>query len=164
MAFELVLSLGSNIDPRKKFLRDCIHLLNKQFKLVHLSSLYETEPIDDLDQDYFFNLCAVYETDIKDAFAILKMIKDIELQLGRVKLKERPKGPREIDIDILFFDKQSIQSSILTIPHREVFKRNFVLTPLLEILHSDSEYFKNIDLESCLRETRDQKVCKIGEL
>ena len=77
---------------------------------------------------------------------------------------KRPKGPRIIDIDILFFEDIVIDSEKLSIPHKGMFNRKFVLKPLLEILPKDSAYIKKYDLIDCLKKVDNQKIVKIGEL
>lgn len=164
MKKNLILSLGSNIEPRDKYLKRAIEILNRIFKLKLISSLYKTKPLDDKNQQDFFNICVNYETDIINPLKILHIVKDIEKKIGRKKNIKRPKGPRIIDIDIIFFDKIVINSNELTIPHIRMFNRKFVLVPLLEILPDDSAYIKKYNLIDCLDKIGDQKIENIGEL
>jgi len=149
----LVLSLGSNIESRLENLMAATNLLNKNFNKIIISSLYETEPKDDIDQKYFYNIVALYETNIDDPFYILKITKEIENNIGREKDINRPKGPRKIDIDIIFFENKILNSDILTIPHKSYKKRNFVLIPLLEMIEKledllSKEYIEKLILEN----------------
>ena len=139
MKFDLLLSLGSNIEPRDFYLKKAIFLLNKSFEFVSNSSLYKTHPMYDTNQDYFYNMCVFYKTENSDVFDILSITKGIEDIIGRNKINDRPKGPRNIDIDIIFYSDLKINSDNLNIPHKGLFERNFVMMPLVEIL---PEYFQ----------------------
>ncbi|MCK4796546.1 MAG: 2-amino-4-hydroxy-6-hydroxymethyldihydropteridine diphosphokinase, partial [Spirochaetes bacterium] len=86
MKKNLILSLGSNIEPRDKYLKRAIEILNRIFKLKLISSLYKTKPLDDKNQQDFFNICVNYETDIINPLKILHIVKDIEKKIGRKKI------------------------------------------------------------------------------
>jgi 2-amino-4-hydroxy-6-hydroxymethyldihydropteridine diphosphokinase len=160
--FDLLLSLGSNINPRDFFLKKAILLLNEKFEFSNISSLYKTHPMYDAKQDYFYNLCAFYNTDIAEVYDILTITKGIEEVIGRAKDKDRPKGPRNIDIDIIFYSDLKINSDNLNIPHKGLFERNFVMIPLLEIL---PDYLrKSYDFSGFIDANKGQIVEKIGEL
>jgi 2-amino-4-hydroxy-6-hydroxymethyldihydropteridine diphosphokinase len=161
MKNKLILSLGSNIEPRLDYLKEAILLLNAEFKFIRVSSVYETGPVDYLKQDDFYNICAEYETGADDPFELLKITKEIEKKIGRGKSID--KGPRKIDIDIIFFGNHSENTEVLMIPHKEMLKRKFVLEPLLEILPEDSEYIEKYDLVNINSGISDQKTIKIGE-
>jgi len=94
------------------------------------SSLYKTQPIGYTEQDWFINLVIKCETTM-DAHTLLWSLKEIESRLGRVKTHRW--GPRTIDLDILFFNDDRIQTDELTIPHPLIQDRQFVLVPLAEI-------------------------------
>lgn len=160
----LILSLGSNIKPRRENLIKTIKELNQIFHFNNISSLYLTEPLDDINQDFFLNLVVSYNTGIKDPCKILKIIKDIEKKIGREKDINRPKGPRKIDIDIIFFGNIEFFSDDLIIPHRGLFQRKFVLSPLIEILPEDSIYLSKYDLKNHLKKVEKQSIKKIGVL
>lgn len=164
MSITLILSLGSNIEPKKDYLIHAIKELNKYFKLINISSLYLTEPLDDTDQDDFINLCVNYYSDINNPFKVLSIIHGIENKIGRKRDFSRLKGPRTIDIDIIFFGDYEISTGELTIPHKSLLKRKFVLKPLIEILSEDSDYLTKYELESNLNKLKKQNVKKIGEL
>ena len=160
----LILSLGSNIKPERENLIRAVKGLNKKFYFSKISSLYLTEPLDDLDQDNFYNLCVRYFSKIKDPYKILKIVKNIEKRIGRKKDLNKPKGPRKIDIDIIFFGNIEMNSEKLIIPHKSLFNRKFVLEPLIEILPDDSIYFQKYNLKDHLKKVEKQKTKKIGEL
>ncbi len=124
------LSLGSNLGNREANLRDAIARLDSLGKVTAVSSFYETEPVDFLDQPWFLNCVVLLETDILPE-TLLQRLLEIERALGRERLQ--PKGPRLIDIDILLFGDQIIHEPGLTIPHTALHERRFVLEPLAEI-------------------------------
>ncbi|MFQ6082959.1 MAG: 2-amino-4-hydroxy-6-hydroxymethyldihydropteridine diphosphokinase [Candidatus Aminicenantia bacterium] len=125
------LSLGSNIGDKRKNLAKAISLLSKlKIKIKRSSSLYSTQPVDFLTQDWFYNQVIEIETNL-DPFCLLQVIKEIEKNMGRERSIH--KGPRIIDIDILLAEDIIIQSKELTIPHPRMHLRNFVLIPLAEI-------------------------------
>lgn len=164
MKNELILSLGSNIEPRKVHLENAVKELNKFFIFNRISSLYETEAVDYIDQDDFYNICVSYFTDIEDPFLVLDKILKVENDQGRVRDVNIPKGPRVIDIDILLFGEYEINTERLVIPHRNMFKRRFVLEPLAEILPKSSLFFSKYDIKCFLNKVEMQKIKVIGAL
>ncbi|MGC8766555.1 MAG: 2-amino-4-hydroxy-6-hydroxymethyldihydropteridine diphosphokinase [Brevinematia bacterium] len=135
----IILSLGSNIEPRIEYIKLTISYLREFFDIFYISSLYETDPIGYVDQGKFLNLVIVGNSN-KLPFDLLKLVKNTERRVGRI---ERFRwGPREIDIDIIYYKKIVIKSNELIIPHKERLKRSFVLFPLFEVLPSfvDPQY------------------------
>src|SRR5262249_55196522 len=120
------LSLGSNLGDREANLQGAIEQLHP----VRLSPIYETEPVDYTDQPEFLNLAVELKTALAPE-ALLAWMQEIEHDLGRVR--EIPKGPRTIDIDILFYGDQVITLPNLEIPHPRLPARRFVLAPLADI-------------------------------
>ncbi len=124
------LSLGSNIGNRRKNIETAIIELEKNnINPVKLSSLYETEPVGP-KQRKFYNMAGKFNTKLQPK-ELLKQLKRIEKNLGRIKTFRW--GPRVIDVDILFYDKQVIKTKNLIIPHKEIQNRAFVLVPMKEI-------------------------------
>ena len=129
-AITVYLSLGSNMGDRQQNLDWAINHLSHRLRTGQISSIYETEPIDNTDQSRFLNMvCQIYTT-LAPA-ALLVLAKGIENKLGRIPTK--PNSPRPIDIDILLYGEQVIDTLGLTIPHPRMAKRAFVLVPLAEI-------------------------------
>jgi 2-amino-4-hydroxy-6-hydroxymethyldihydropteridine diphosphokinase len=124
------LSLGSNMGEREKNLRDAIARLEGAGRVISVSSLYETEPVDFTDQAWFMNCAAGLETS-ETPEQLMKRILRVEREMGRRRLQK--KGPRIIDIDILLYSDQVIESPELTVPHPAMHCRRFVLQPLAEI-------------------------------
>lgn len=128
----IVLSLGTNIGDRIESLNNAVALLidSGTIENARISSYYETEPYGVKDQPGFINISIIADTQLS-AFALLNICKSIEYLLGR-KIRNRW-TEREIDIDIIFYGQNVIDTELLKIPHIEVEKRNFVLVPTCEI-------------------------------
>lgn len=126
------LSLGSNIGNKRKNLLEAIRKIGEleNTEVVKSSTILETEPFGYLEQDNFLNTCLEVKT-LMTAQEFLKEILQIELDMGRVR--EIKWGPRIIDIDILFYDKEIIEEDNLAVPHSWICEREFVLDPLSEI-------------------------------
>ncbi len=126
------ISIGSNIGDRLSFCKRAVAALrgDAEIRLSLLSSLYETEPVDYLEQDHFYNAVISLETSLSPE-ALLSRCQKIEMALA--KNIQISKGPRTIDLDLLFYNAQVLTSSNLTLPHPEVARRLFVLIPLAEI-------------------------------
>jgi 2-amino-4-hydroxy-6-hydroxymethyldihydropteridine diphosphokinase len=127
----IYLSLGSNVGDREANLRAAIAALEGAGVCVRLvSSLYETEPVDFLEQPWFLNCVVEGETELKP-LALLRALREIEVKMGSKKLIA--KGPRLIDMDILLYGEETINTSELQVPHPRMMHRRFVLEPLAEI-------------------------------
>ena len=98
--------------------------------VANQSTVHETAPVSHIEQGDFLNQVVQVETTL-DPLSLLRVCLDTEASLGRVR--EERWGPRAIDIDILFYGDEIIELNGLTIPHPEVHKRSFMLTPLAEI-------------------------------
>ncbi|MCU1283891.1 MAG: 2-amino-4-hydroxy-6-hydroxymethyldihydropteridine pyrophosphokinae [Acidobacteriales bacterium] len=95
-----------------------------------VSSFYETEPMEIKEQNWFLNCVVELRTEMSAA-ELLEGLLQIEREMGRERL--RPKGPRNIDIDILLFGNQIVDEKGLKVPHPMMHERRFVLAPLAEI-------------------------------
>ena len=127
----IYLSLGSNIGDREENLRLAVERLAAQdIRVLHRSRIYETEPVDYLDQAWFLNQVVEAETTLFP-MQLLARIGRVERELGRKRTVK--KGPRTIDIDILFYAAAVVESARLEIPHPRIAERRFVLAPLAEL-------------------------------
>ena len=126
------IGIGSNIGDKIHQCEKAILEILKidRHKLLSKSSFYKTKPIGYTDQDWFVNGVIKIETDLEPV-DLLRALKDIESHLGRRETFQW--GPREIDLDILFFDDQEIHWGELQIPHPRLHERQFVLIPIIEI-------------------------------
>ena len=134
MAMELVyLSLGSNMGDRQQNLENAVTLLEQdRLQLSARSSIYEAEPQDVTYQPWFLNMAVACETS-HSPLRLLTILNEIEKKLGRVRSGAMLRGPRLIDIDIIFFGGLVVEGGELTIPHPRMMERRFVLEPLIEI-------------------------------
>lgn len=126
------IALGSNIGDKLNYLKSAVKLIHddKNCLVEKASSVFETKPYGVKNQDNFFN--AVIQ--IKTEFIVLNLLtflKNLEKEIGREKGMRW--GPREIDLDILFYNNLIYTDERLTVPHKEIEQRDFVLTPLKEI-------------------------------
>ncbi len=124
------LGLGSNLGNRQDNLDRALDFLSQRLRVEKVSSAYDTEPVGNIEQPRFLNLvCQGYTRLIPTG--LLTLAKGIERKLGRAPGK--PNAPRPIDIDILFYGDQVIETPELVIPHLRLAERAFVLVPLAEI-------------------------------
>lgn len=146
---DLYLSLGSNQGDRRQNIENALSLLNIELRTPYkaVSSLIETEPWGFDSQDKFLNAAVHYELWLHKGYnpeaeglVILELCKDIERRLGRTGEAEydaegnRIYRSRPIDIDILLFGDNKIDCAELTVPHKLMYERDFVMVPLNEIL------------------------------
>jgi 2-amino-4-hydroxy-6-hydroxymethyldihydropteridine diphosphokinase len=152
------LSLGSNLDDRAKNLRDAIAALRKAgIDVKRISSMYETEPVDYLDQPWFVNMALEAETELAPA-ALLQVLRGIETQMGSKKLIA--KGPRLIDMDVLLCGNEVIDTPELQIPHPRMHLRRFVLEPLAEIAPNVRHPVSGLRVSEMLARTLDKSVVR----
>lgn len=149
------IGIGSNIDAQAN-LQACAELLRAEYPTVEFSSVYKTAARDAEDQDDFLNAVARIETN-EEPEEVQETLKAIEEKLG--KNPPYDKGPRTIDLDILLYGEEIIDTDDLTIPHPRMHERRFVLEPLCELLEGSSLGEWN----SRLQLVQDQK-CKQIEL
>lgn len=127
----IYLSLGSNIGDRAGNIARAIAALSARgVRVTRESSLYETEPVEFREQDWFLNSVVEGETKLEPQ-ALLNTLLGIEWSLGRER--RVLKGPRAIDMDILLYDEVELHTPEIDIPHPRMAERRFVLVPLAEI-------------------------------
>lgn len=129
---KVYLSLGTNIGDREHNLKYAVHMLqkDKDVKVCDVSSIYETAPVGYTEQASFLNIAVLIETSYSPS-EILELCQSVENKLGRIR--EFRWGPRIIDLDILLYNQENIESENLIVPHPRMFERAFVLVPLMEI-------------------------------
>ncbi len=147
---KLYLSLGSNMGDRRENIENAISMLNIELKTPYsaVSSFIETEPWGFESDQKFINAVVMYELDLKDGYnaeaeglMILEKCKDIERRMGRTgdpvydEKGERIYTSRLIDIDILLLGDDKIDCEELTVPHKLMYERDFVMVPLNEIMN-----------------------------
>lgn len=130
---EFVLSLGSNLGERTQNIQNAITLLSKEFgEPLKVSSFYESEPWGFASKNAFVNCCVKFTSNFS-CQKVLNITQKIEQKLGRKKKTSNEYESREIDVDIVYFGREIIESLDLTIPHALFQDRNFVLLPLEEV-------------------------------
>ena len=124
--------LGSNMGDKPANIARALAMLEERevAQLHAVSRIYRTPPWGVLDQGDFANACAIGETSLSP-YELLAAVKRIEADMGRAP--SRRWGPRLIDVDILFLGDHTLDDPELTLPHKELFGRGFVLAPLVEI-------------------------------
>ena len=129
----IFIGLGSNLDDAPGNLAKAVQSLQEHFRAKMItSSLYFSEPVEVLNQPWFFNQVAYFEGQPAiTPIGILKELKAIELSMGRHPSYRY--GPRLIDLDLLFFKNWVFECQFLSIPHPKIAERLFVLNPLLEL-------------------------------
>lgn len=126
------ISLGSNMGDRYNYIMQAINHLDDHpdIDVVNRSSIYETDPVGYEDQDLFLNMVIEVKTQLKP-HELLDICMEIEQILGRKR--EIKWGPRTIDLDILLYNQENIETEKLIVPHPRMLERAFVMVPLLEI-------------------------------
>jgi 2-amino-4-hydroxy-6-hydroxymethyldihydropteridine diphosphokinase len=127
------LGLGSNVGDGAATIREAFARLREVvFEEARLSRLYLTRPLYVEDQPDFVNSAAVGETSLEPR-ELLAAVNRVEAEFGRDRGRERPKGPRSLDIDILLYGSLVLDDPDLSIPHPGLAERRFALAPLLEL-------------------------------
>lgn len=133
---ELVyVALGANLGDREESFAGVIEAIEKDsdLALVCASSIFETEPVGPPGQDFYLNAVVALRVRL-DPFELLTRLHAIERAMGRDRRAESERwGPRELDLDILFFGDRQIETPTLVVPHARAHERNFVMEPLSEI-------------------------------
>src|SRR5271157_5644780 len=125
------IALGTNVGDRDHNLREAVRLLKDAgIRILKVSSIYETEPVDYLEQPWFLNAALEAQSNLAP-IELLHKLRGIESAMG--SKKPFAKGPRLIDLDILLYGNEMITTPELQVPHPRMLDRRFVLAPLVEI-------------------------------
>ncbi|OPZ72111.1 MAG: 2-amino-4-hydroxy-6-hydroxymethyldihydropteridine pyrophosphokinase [Firmicutes bacterium ADurb.Bin456] len=124
--------LGSNLGDKAGYLRRALVLLDAapDVRVRKVAPLYRSEPLGVTGQDWYLNTVAEIETSLSPG-DLLDLLLDLETKLGRVRIE--PWGPRTLDLDLLLYGEEKIQTDRLTVPHPRLAGRAFVLVPLAEL-------------------------------
>jgi len=132
MKKKLVLGLGSNLGNRYSYLMQAIAELEFEIGTTALcAQFYETPPWGDHNQAKYINTVIAFDTQMS-VDQCFTLVQSTEQKMGRKR--ERKWGPRNIDIDILFYDDHIVKTKILEVPHPEIINRSFVLVPLCDLM------------------------------
>ena len=124
------IGLGANLGDRAGTLRWALERLDSVGKVTAVSPIYETEPLDYLDQPPFLNAVAKVTTNLRPG-SVLASLLAIELDGGRERSIRH--GPRTLDLDLLLYDDLVMATPDLTLPHPRMLQRAFVLVPLADL-------------------------------
>lgn len=125
-----VIALGSNLGNRELNIDSAVAELAKVIEITHLSTNHETDPVGGPEQPKYLNAIAIAETEL-DPRELLIVMLEIENKLGRKR--EIHWGPRTMDLDLIIYGDEVIDSEVLVLPHPRAHERRFVLEPWLEI-------------------------------
>ena len=154
----IYLGLGSNLGDRLEALRSAVERLHrKDFVIRRISSVYETAAMDFTAQPDFLNCVLEAESDLPP-MRLLSRVQNIEREMGR--RRQIPKGPRNIDIDILLHGRSVVNTQQLQIPHPAMEERRFVLEPLAELAPHLRHPAHGRTVREMLAAASDQRVVK----
>lgn len=128
---KIVLGLGSNLENPVIQLQNAVDRLKQHFFILKVSSIYTSQSLLKDEQPDYYNIALLCESE-NTPLEVLKIIKDIEHNMGRIKTKEW--GERVIDIDIIDYDNNIYEYENLSIPHKQMKNRSFVLKPMMDII------------------------------
>jgi 2-amino-4-hydroxy-6-hydroxymethyldihydropteridine diphosphokinase len=158
----IFVGLGSNLGDRLSYLRQALSQLAKLEKtsVVNCSSVYETQPVGLKEQPQFLNMVAELDSALSP-IDVFRNLKEIENKLGRTGNVRW--GPREIDLDLLYYNNKVFTTGELIIPHPEIVNRRFVLIPMKEIASDFIDPAQEASIAELLRSCSDASdVCKFN--
>jgi 2-amino-4-hydroxy-6-hydroxymethyldihydropteridine diphosphokinase len=150
--------LGSNLGDRAGYLLLAVRgMLDAGLDVIRLSSIYETEPVEYEQQPAFLNMVAELRgSTLPSPEQTLARLLRIEYALGRTR--DVRMGPRTIDLDLLIFKDQQIETEFLTVPHPRLAARRFVLVPLNELVPNLVHPVLGEPVSELLAQTTDPKA------
>jgi 2-amino-4-hydroxy-6-hydroxymethyldihydropteridine diphosphokinase len=149
---KVCIALGSNVGDRKAYFIAALEKFISFGKITSIAPLYRSEAYGYKEQPDFFNSVVIFETGLKPEI-LLDKLKEIEKAIGR--RRRRRWGPREIDLDIIFYNREVVESKKLTIPHVDFHNRKFVLKPLVDIAPDYLPPLHTLKLSQMLKKCKD---------
>ena len=148
------IGMGSNLGDKIKFLQRALTELENllQTTIIKYSSVYETEPVGVKEQPMFLNMVAELDT-LLQPDDLMHELKEIEHRVGRTGREHW--GPREIDLDLLYYGGEVLNETSLQVPHPEISNRRFVLVPLKEIAAEFQDPLRHLSVEELLQQCSD---------
>jgi 2-amino-4-hydroxy-6-hydroxymethyldihydropteridine diphosphokinase len=146
----IFVGLGSNLGDRADYLHRAITELANlpQTKIKKCSSIYETEPVGIKEQPQFLNMVVEVDSVLLPQ-EFLRELKKIERTIGRTQNQRL--GPREIDLDLLYYGNEIHNYNELIVPHPEIVNRRFVLVPMKEIAAEFYDPLRHLSIDELLR-------------
>jgi 2-amino-4-hydroxy-6-hydroxymethyldihydropteridine diphosphokinase len=156
---QVYIGLGSNLGDRANYLYQAlVEISNSQQIIIKkYSSVYESEPVGKKNQPQFLNMVAELESTLLPQ-DLLRRLKEIENTLGRTHTEDW--GPREIDLDILYYGSEVFNDEKLQLPHPEIANRRFVLVPMKEIAGEFLDPMQRLSMKELLRRCSDTKTVR----
>jgi len=150
----IFIGLGSNLGDRSKYLNRALRELANlpQTIIKKYSSVYETEPVGVKDQPKFLNMVVEIDSLMRPD-DLVRELKEIERSVGRTISEHW--GPREIDLDLLYYGGEMLNETELHVPHPEISNRRFVLVPLKEIASEFQDPLRHLNIEQLLQRCSD---------
>ena len=146
----VILALGSNLGNRLNTINSAIQKIESEVgEIISIADCIETAPVEMESVENFLNSCIEIETELT-VWEVLKKLQKIEIDLGRPKNMKGKNESRTIDIDIIFYDSEMIETTELCIPHKEYHTRSFVLIPLLQIAPNFIDPSKNLTVKQLI--------------
>jgi deoxyguanosine kinase len=154
---DVILSIGSNIEPRAQHLKDAVRELKKHVEVKAVSSLYQSEAVG-FEGDAFLNAAVWIVTDVS-ALEVMKILQQIENKGGRVRSSEPGYTSRTIDLDVIFYEAQVLVTPDLIVPHPRFSLRNFVLMPMCELIPNWIDPISQLSVAELNSICKDKNAC-----
>jgi len=154
------LSVGTNLGDRESNLRAAFSMAAWFLHGIRASRVYQTAPLYVEDQPAYLNVMIAGMTDL-GPFDLLEEIHRIENALGRDRSREKRRGPRPLDIDIVLYGDLVLNTPALTIPHPGALERAFVLVPLLDLAPEARDPLRGVPYRDALEAVRDQIITPV---
>lgn len=158
---DFVLALGSNLGERGRTLKEAVVSIGEFCEVKMLSKIYETPPVGYENQGDFFNMAIFCQAEISPE-TLLEKCNETEEKFGRVRSFKN--APRTLDIDIVFFENLQIKTPRLEIPHPRWKERDFVITPLLDLLEQGAFDGENYAFVKEILKTKTRKFNPVKDL
>jgi 2-amino-4-hydroxy-6-hydroxymethyldihydropteridine diphosphokinase len=157
---QVILSIGSNQGDRLETIKHCIELIHQEIgSVINVSQVYET-PSWGFDSDAFYN-CALVLNTFSSAHKVLTQFLKIEKKLGRIRNEGKGYQSRIIDIDLIAFDEEIIETEKLQVPHPLMQERKFVLLPVQDLNLDWKHPILNKTISELIENTSDESDCKV---
>ena len=155
----IFIGLGSNLGDRAKYLNRALSELENlhQTTIKKYSSVYETEPVGVKEQPKFLNMVAELDSLLRPD-DLVRELKEIENRVGRTYSEHW--GPREIDLDLLYYGGEMLNETALQVPHPEISNRRFVLVPLKEIAAEFQDPLRHLSVKELLQRCSDTSAVR----
>ena len=156
----IYLALGSNLADRTSYLKAAVSgLMRHGVEMIRSSSLYHTEPKELLDQPWFLNSVLEAAATLQPR-NLLEVCLEVERENGRIRAESN--GPRTLDVDIIFYGDQIVETPELVVPHPRYVTRRFVLEPLAEIAPSFRDPVRKITVRELLAASTDPAIVRMA--